>query len=335
VANELDDVAAIPSSRPWAVGFSSDGVFQTLIELTNGTTWKPVRSPNPGGPTVDHALRGVAATSATDAWAVGSYDATPSLTLTLTAHWNGTAWKRVRSQNRGTTESQLLEVAATAPTDVWAAGFYRNDVADQTLIEHWNGIAWKRVGSRNPGGTSRFNGLEDVAAASSTDAWAVGNYDDGTGIETLIEHWNGTAWKQTTSPSPAATHNELSGVAATSSTDAWAVGSYLVGNMGQTLIEHWDGRSWTVVPSPNAGSRESVLTDVAATSPTDAWAVGSSFDGTMNHTLIEHWDGIAWTLVPSPDPGSFNVLQGVAATSPTDAWAVGSFDQSTLAMHWC
>src|SRR5262249_29174297 len=150
--------------------------------------------------------------------------------------------------------SQLVGVAATSPTDVWAAGFYRNAVADQTLIEHWNGIAWKRVGSKNPGGMSRFNGLEGVAATSTTDAWAVGNYDDGTGIKTLIEHWNGIAWKQTSSPSPAGMHNELSGVAATSSTDTWAVGNSLAGNVTQTLIEHWDGSAWTVVPSPNAAS---------------------------------------------------------------------------------
>ena len=39
------------------------------------------------------------------------------------------------------------------------------------------------------------NQLKGVAAPSSTDAWAVGYYNNGTVDRTLIERWNGTAWE--------------------------------------------------------------------------------------------------------------------------------------------
>ena len=43
-----------------------------------------------------------------------------------------------------------------------------------------------------------FNELFGVAATSSTNAWAVGNYqhqEQTPPSRTLIERWNGTAWK--------------------------------------------------------------------------------------------------------------------------------------------
>jgi hypothetical protein len=42
----------------------------TLVEHWNGTAWTQVPSPNPSG---DNELDGVAATSASNAWAVGFY----------------------------------------------------------------------------------------------------------------------------------------------------------------------------------------------------------------------------------------------------------------------
>ena len=76
---------------------------------------------------------------------------------------------------------------------------------------------------------SGSGGLEDVAATSPTDAWAVGHrYDPGDQKgHTLIEHHDGTSWTITPSADgPSAPQSELSGVSARTSTDAWAVGSF-------------------------------------------------------------------------------------------------------------
>ncbi|HXJ66679.1 MAG TPA: hypothetical protein VNN79_23210, partial [Actinomycetota bacterium] len=63
-----------------------------------------------------------------------------------------------------------------------------------------------------------------VAATSSTNAWAVGGYSNASVGRTLIEHWDGRAWKvQPSPPMESTTLSELNSVAATSSTNAWAV----------------------------------------------------------------------------------------------------------------
>jgi hypothetical protein len=131
-------------------------------------------------------------------------------------------------------------VAATSSTNAWAVGDYYNGTTDQTLIEHWNGTSWKQVTSPNAGGSSHDNVLNGVAATSSTNAWAVGYFYNGTTDQTLIEHWNGTSWKQVTSPNPGGSSDDniLNGVAATSSTNAWAVGDYYNGTTDQTLATH-------------------------------------------------------------------------------------------------
>jgi hypothetical protein len=120
-----------------------------------------------------------------------------------------------------------------------------------------------------------------------SNAWAVGLYSTGTVNQTLIEHWNGAAWKVVKSPDVGTTHsNVLAGVAATSSSNAWAVGVHYPGTVGQTPVEHWNGKSWTRVSSPNLGSDGSALNGVAASSSTNVWAVGSYLSSpTSSETL--------------------------------------------------
>jgi hypothetical protein len=213
-----------------------------------------------------------------------------------------------------------------------------------TLIEHWNGKAWNVKPSPNPGGSGNSNSLFGVAATSSTNAWAVGNYYDGTSYHTLIEHWNGSGWTVQSSPSRAGSRRStrpalmagptvaLTSVTATSSSNAWAVGFRFNGTANQTLVEHWNGKSWKVQASPNPGGsgKTNALRGVAATSATNAWAVGDYFTGHMaiERTLIERWNGTAWKVQPSANaggPADANALSGVAATSSSNAWAVGDY----------
>jgi hypothetical protein len=319
--NALFGVAAASARNAWAVGYyfnRTAGQKQTLIEHWNGRTWAQVPSPNPGGSSLGNVLRGVAATSARNAWAVGYYftvRGSAAALHTLVEHWNGSTWARVPSPSPGGTVTQALlnGVAATSARNAWAVGNYYNNTAevDQTLIEHWNGRTWARVPSPNP---AHFFGdaLLGVAATSARNAWAVGSGNDYTDdtFRRLIQHWDGTAWKD----NPARSIGLLTGVAATSARNAWTAGTTL----------RWDGTAWRPVPSP-AGPAAS-LNGVAATSPVNAWAVGST--GACR-TLILHWDGTAWTQVPSPSPagspsghppdGMF--LHGVAAPPPTSAGA--------------
>jgi hypothetical protein len=235
-SNELTSVAATSSRNAWAVGQYFNGTtYQTLIEHWNGSTWRHVPSPNPGGPGRIHELQAATATSTSNAWAVGFYRS-GGIVRTLIEHWNGTSWTHVRSPNPGTV-NQLSAVAATSSRNAWAVGQYFNGTTYQTLIEHWNGTAWRHVPSPNAGRPGKPNGLDGVTATSASNAWAVGDYGSGHISRTLIEHWNGTAWKHVPSPNPSSS-DHLTAVAAASSTNVWAVGYSINGTAYQTLALH-------------------------------------------------------------------------------------------------
>jgi hypothetical protein len=153
------------------------------------------------------------------------------------------SWAGFPPPNPSSSANFLTGVTMLSSCDVWAVGFYRNGNVPQTLIEHWNGSSWSQVASPNPGGSAKPSQLSRVVATSSTNAWAVGGYSNGTADQTLIEHWNGTSWSQVASPSPGGRGNEnfLDDVSAISSTDAWAVGSFFNGTVNQTLIELMKG----------------------------------------------------------------------------------------------
>jgi hypothetical protein len=151
--------------------------------------------------------------------------------------------------------------------------------------------------------------LAGVTAISPRNAWAAGS----AGNKSLIEHWNGTAWRRVPSPSPLGL-SFLSGVSAASADDVWAVGG-----LNRTLIVHWNGIRWRQVPSPSPGPG-AILNRVDVISARDAWAAGSSGLG----MFILHWNGTAWRRARTPAAGSGAGLIGISGASPRSVWAVGA-----------
>jgi hypothetical protein len=95
-----------------------------------------VTSPNPAGGVTELAVDGVAATSARNAWAVGTYN-TSSAQRTVILHWNGRAWKLVPNPSPGP-EPGLSGVAATSAGNIWAVGDFvtSNNSPQQVLALH-------------------------------------------------------------------------------------------------------------------------------------------------------------------------------------------------------
>ena len=224
------------------------------------------------------------------------------------------------------------------------------------LVSSAPGTDWTIVDSPNRVGEETVDFLTNVHCVSASDCWSVGNhsagrYTGGVLLQTLIEHWDGSAWSVVESPNADLyTTNALSDVTCTSATDCWAVGSYAVGpNGSRPLIEHWDGSSWTIVTSvvPSDHSR---LNGVSCASPTNCWAAGYWFDAASNSTktLLEHWDGETWSVVDSPNAtkispliasfGDSSVLYDVDCASGSDCVAVGTYfdglTSATLALRW-
>jgi hypothetical protein len=341
LSNGLAGVAALSQTDAWAVGsysFIAPGaapVNKTLAEHWNGTTWSTISTPNVG--TGQNDFNAVAAASASDAWAVGTFFEYTTLSWrTLIEHWNGTSWSVMASPSPSTRYNALHGVVAVAPNDVWAVGIMQTSggggggrggggggaIANRTLVEHWNGTAWSVVTSPNVGSGNNY--LLGVAASSSTDVWAVGSHD----AQTLVERWNGTKWSVVASPNVGTTANFFNAVAVVSGSDVWAVGAIYPGAVApeRTLAEHYNGTTWSVVASPNVGTGNNALQGVAALSSGDVWSVGVSYNSSAK-TLTERWDGTAWTVVTSPSPGTEAHLSGVAALPASTVWSVGSFEQ--------
>jgi hypothetical protein len=223
--SQLRAVRAVSTNDVWAVGssFSNATGFQTLIEHWNGTQWSVMPSPNPGAPSNDNTLLGLAVTSANDAWAVGT-SSTGTTDHTLILHWNGTSWIQVPSPTPDGSD-QLRSVSATSASNAWAVG--ASSDGTKTVILRFNGTSWKPVTSPSSPGD---NGLLGVAATSASNAWAVGFNHNGT----LILAWNGNKWAKVASPAG----DQLNSVVGVSASNAWAVGDALVSGARQPMAIH-------------------------------------------------------------------------------------------------
>jgi hypothetical protein len=245
----------------------------------------------------------------------------------------------------------LSGVAAISVSDVWAVGSTIVQVTNgpyhqEPLVEHWDGATWKVVTSAALPATdpnsSSFNQLSAVTAINSKDVWAVGQAD-----KSLIEHWDGAAWKIVPGVVPNegyAPSEALTGVAASAANDVWAVGTGVRNSAGGCgaatgpVVEHWDGVRWSssLFANPSAGSDLLAFNTIAAVSANDAWVVGGvETSRTRTHVfiapVIEHWNGARWSVIPNTPLG---VLHGVSVVSSTDVWAVGDAYGRPLIMHW-
>jgi hypothetical protein len=173
--NELFGVTALAANNVWAVAVHTSPDVTDIIEHWDGTRWANVPAPSMNANGGAISLRGVAAVSATDIWAVG--DEKNPLTNagnTITEHWNGIAWTVSSEFSRN---SYLPSVTATGSIDVWAV-----DGSGLMQTQHWDGTAWSIIPTPNPPPGS---GLLGVAAVSSGNVWAVG----WNGATTLIEQF--------------------------------------------------------------------------------------------------------------------------------------------------
>src|SRR5216683_1037878 len=235
------------------------------------TGWVVKPSPSTGSAT----LSAVAATSAKDVWAVGSFN-TGGAFKTLIEHWDGTRWTIVPNPNPASgfhTTNTLGAVVAITPKNAWAFGFYlKATTSFRTLVEHWNGTRWSVVPSPSVGSGDNF--LFGAAAASGGPVWAVGSDSVSFG-RTLALRWNGQAWTVGKTVSPGDGDRFLQAVTAPGARYALAVGSYLKGNQTRALAERWTGSGWSLVPAASPAADYNSLQAAAATGTRNAWAVGS------------------------------------------------------------
>ena len=256
------------------------------------------------------SLYGVAAASASDAWAVGAADpdrqGSQVLDQPYAEHWNGAAWSATAvsapSLYGSSQEAALNGVAAVGPGAAWAVGTVSNlsSLASQTLAYQWSGTAWTRTATTDPAGASAGNSLQAVAVRSASDVWAAGY--SGYPEASLVEHWNGAVWSTVAVPNIGA----LTGVAVSSGA-VWVASA--------TKVDQYNGSTWSALPAlPVTGSASLYLGGLVDTAA-GLWAVGTSEtaagEGYTYHSYAALYSGSSWTQIFSGGAG----FSGVAATS--------------------
>lgn len=189
---------------------------------------------------------------------------------------------------------------------------------------------WGSVVSPNNGDMQ--NEIRGMAPVSSTDVWAVGDYNSGvvptvTGRRTLIEHWDGHAWSiipSTQLDLPGFDAVILEDALALASDNIWAVGHAddFASLNSATLIAHYDGANWGLVPSPNPSGNTLPDTLYGITrAGRRLYAVGAT--GFPGRPLIVVWNGSSWRPVANQCVGG---LRGVSGASPATVFAVGPYN---------
>jgi hypothetical protein len=290
-------VAVVSADDIWAVG--SWGGGNALIEHWDGTNWS-VTEVQSQGP----YLRGVAARSSRDVWAVGA-----NVSQTFVEHWNGRQWVAVPSPNVAT-YNELDAVCVISHKDAWAVGYSIVPGPSAYILMHWDGTSWSLVEGPPADGSV----LSSLKAFATDDVWAVGykdfDYNQNT-ASTFTLHWDGTAWSEVPCPNGDGTYNSLLGVDGAAPNDVWAVGSSNLGG----LAMHWDGAGWSVVPTPVGSS----FYAVTAISSTNVIAVG----GSVTAPSSARWDGRQWRVIPTPPVfNNEGLLLGISNRNGS-VWAVG------------
>ena len=231
-----------------------------LILRWDGTSWSQAAVPSLGS---DALLLGVSGGPGRTAWAVG--DACMSRCGTMSAvyrllimRWNGKAWSLVTGPGLGS-DAYLYGVSAGPDGSAWAVGYvctsgcHTTSEADQMLILRWDGTSWSRAAAPVLGSSAL---LDAVSAGADGTAWAVGSsctpgcLAPRAATRALILRWDGTAWSQSASPSPAG-KAILTGVSAGPGGSAWAAGytctpgCFAPSESNQTLIMRWNGDTWS------------------------------------------------------------------------------------------
>jgi hypothetical protein len=230
---------------------------------------------------------------------------------------------------------RLVAIAGSASHDVWAVGERLPDPRHVfPLLEHWDGRLWAYSAGASLRGRQGY--LTSVAALSSDDVWAVGNFASVGPVPPapLIEHWNGNSWSL--QPTHALTQlktalpQTLTSVAALGPDDVWVLGT--PGSNSSDIYLHWNGTSWKLFRGPNIGPHfgSAAMQVIAADHRGGLWAAGGWMRGygeagVPGGGTVERWNGGTWEV--DRHAAWRKPLTMMAPVAPDDVWAItgGSF----------
>jgi hypothetical protein len=273
---QLTSVTASSRGDVWAIGSDAFG-FAHIVHRDRGR-WADVPFPGQGNTHV--TLTKIAAARGAAPWIIGYNDAGPVL-----LRRTGAAWESV-TPPAGT--STLTAIHVTGQHDAWVATTQPDPDPQfpgwpETVIAYWDGTSWTQLPGLGP-----LTYVNDFLVGGPGNIWAAGNFGvvgaGGNGPSPLLEHWDGSTWKDIPTPYSAATLISISGEDGTPQWITPSVNSNLspYPPSGQTPYLHYNGASFGIVYGPQVANQSSegvVLAHVPGTSTTLAVGQAGYYNG--------------------------------------------------------
>jgi hypothetical protein len=200
--SSLGSVSCPSAKQCVAVGILfNKNVGAVLVESWNGTAWKRVSAPSPGGGAVP-VLTGVSCLSAVSCVAVGDTISGLNSATGFAESWNGRAWTMTAVPwPRGSVNSVLFRVSCRSTKSCVAVGGTGEnpnagaDNSGRAAAATWNGRKWAVVPVPAParGQSSLFQGVSCPLTASCVAVGKAGPTGSTAG-NGLSGFWNGKVW---------------------------------------------------------------------------------------------------------------------------------------------
>lgn len=268
---QINAIAAGSGASVWLAGGRQSAGIQNLPSIWRWSGKKFVAMKLPRMQACACDISSVSASSATNAWAVGSIDTiTGTFSTNVALHWNGKKWSAV-SNIYGV---DFTEVSTSGPDNAFAT--------DGANLYHWNGKAWTQYATP-PAGVSVF----DIATSSPKLAYAVGEHVNLPSGNTppAVLRYNAKTWSMVRLPKHIGELPLLS--VSMHGKSVWAAGYH--------VALHSTGGAW----QKQVLGRNYSLGAVSAVSPTHAYAVGAWTNQVVLKSYFEVFNGHSWKAAPS------------------------------------
>ncbi len=325
----LDAVAVVSPGQTFAAGYVQTQVpgaveWRTLVERWDGAQWQRMNTPNRETAPAQNFLRGIAGTSATDVWAVGSTAAAVGQlrSVPYAIHYDGSVWKEASVPDpSGGTGASISAITMVSPSNVWAVGT-SYPLNARPAVYHFDGSSWSAERLPVPDGCSsqNFTELMAVTATASGEIYAGGNCPTAAGWVGVVLHKVGSTWK-TVAMGPA--NSDITAMTTRADGTVWAVGTQSVfgsGSRGYALFGSQD--SWTRKLRPlTSGSYEN-FSGVTESAGRVVVVGTSSTTVATRKPLILSWFAPHWRPSQTPAQSAESWLSSVASSGST-TWATG------------
>ena len=287
----LNGVAALAADDAWTVGsYQENSLQRSLVEHWDGQSWTVVPSPNSGFGDNHLSAIAVVARTISGQWAAmiapaGSGDADRTLGWGCLEHRAQPVHRQRHAQRAG---------GAGRRQHLGRRRFRRPDAGPALGRHRLTAVPTPDIGTVG-------NALLGIVAVAANDIWAVGRYDDRGGTfyyQTLVQHWDGTAWNIVPSPNPQFGGDLLYGVQRWRRPISGRSGS---GNGPGPSPSTGTARPGALSPAPTTAPSRHYLYNVAATEQCDSWAVGSARQQFGPQPApCSTWNGSAGAWPPAP-----------------------------------